>query len=162
MKYIIAIGIAMLATAAAADDEVAIDARMCGTSEVTTIDRADELRIGTSEVRGIMQSTQPGGFGDHMTVYCRSLWTISKSVYEFSNRCTNVDSDGDRYFTMANGTSIKSFSWKLVAGTGKYAGISGGGEGALEQYYPKIKPELGGACFKVTGKGRLAPRPAKH
>jgi hypothetical protein len=96
-----------------------------------------------------------------MTIYCRSLWTITKTVYEFSNRCTHVDRDGDRFLTMANGTTINAFRWVYLAGTGKYAGISGAGDAVLEKTYPKRGPTSGGACFKITGQERRNTERAK-
>ncbi len=151
MKRAMFVAITFLSATASASDAARIDARVCVMSEALTIDRADDLRIGTSEVRGMADSLSSGGRWDQTTIYCRSLWTSSKTIYEFSNRCTHVDRDGDRFFTMSTGTSIKAYRWTYVAGTGKYAGISGGGDAVLERSYPKATPTLGGVCFKVTG-----------
>lgn len=125
--------------------------RGCFTSETMVIDRAGDVVIGQSEVRGVSDGLTPGSPWDRTTHHCRSVWTSSNAGYEFSNRCTNVDGDGDRFFTMAFGTSLKSFKWVYIAGTGKHAGITGGGEASIEQVYPRTTPTLGGACWRGKG-----------
>lgn len=128
-----------------------VNVRGCFTSEALVIDRAGDTVIGHSEIRGVTDSIPPGGAWDKTTHHCRSVWTSSKAGYEFSNRCTNVDRDGDKFFTMAFGSSLKSFKWVYVAGTGKYAGIAGGGDASIEDVYPRTTPTVGGACWRGKG-----------
>lgn len=151
MKAAAATGILIACSLPVAAEEVS-EQRGCFTSEATVIDRAGDVVIGQSEVRGVTDSIPPGvGPWDKTTHHCRSVWTNSKAGYEFSNRCTNVDRDGDKFFTMAFGSSLKSFKWVYLAGTGKYAGISGGGEASVEEVYPRATPTVGGACWRGKG-----------
>jgi hypothetical protein len=131
--------------------EVAVNVRGCFTSESSVIDRAGDVVIGQSELRGLSDSVPPGGAWDKTTHHCRSVWTSSKTSYEFSNRCTNVDRDGDKFFTMSYGSSLKSFKWVYLAGTGKYEGITGGGDASVDEVYPRTTPAVAGACWRGTG-----------
>lgn len=131
--------------------EVTSEQRGCFTSEAVALDRAGDVVIGHSEVRGVTDSVPPGAIWDKTTHHCRSVWTSSKAGYEFSNRCTNVDRDGDKFFTMAFGSSLKSFKWVYIGGTGKYAGISGGGNASIEAVYPRATPTVSGACWRGKG-----------
>lgn len=132
-------------------NETTSEQRGCFTSEAIVIDRAGDTTIGQSEVRGVTDSIPPGALWDKTTHHCRSVWTSSKAAYEFSNRCTNVDRDGDRFLTMAFGSSLKAFKWVYLGGTGKYAGITGGGDASIEAVYPRATPTVGGACWRGKG-----------
>lgn len=132
-------------------NDITSEPRGCYTSESIAIDRAGDLVIGHSEVRGVTDSVPPGTLWDKTTHHCRSVWTNSPTAFEFSNRCTNVDRDGDRFFTMAFGSSLKAFKWVYLGGTGKYAGITGGGDASIETVYPRATPTVGGACWRGKG-----------
>lgn len=146
-----ATGMLLICSIWANANEVTSEQRGCFTSKATPIDRAGDVVIGQSEVRGVTDSIPPGAIWDKTTHQCASVWTSSKGAYEFSNRCTNVDRDGDKFFTMAYGSSLKSFKWVYIGGTGKYAGISGGGEAAVEEAYPRTAAAVGGACWRGKG-----------
>jgi hypothetical protein len=129
--------------------------RGCITSESSVIDRTADVVIGHSVTRGVSDSIPAGGLWDKTTHDCRSVWTSSKAGLEFTNRCTNVDRDGDKFFTVATGTTT-SFKWSYIAGTGKYAGITGGGSGGFETVYPRTSPAVSGACWRGKGTYRLS------
>jgi len=150
-KHAIGASIAILAASisAAWGSEYAVETKGCLTSEPMVIDKAGDVVIGTNDTRGVTDVSSTGPLNGKSTHECRVLWTATKAGVEFTNRCTNVSQSGDRTFTTASGTA-KSFEWKYIAGTGKFAGISGGGTGSLDRPYPR-SPKLSGACW--AGKG---------
>jgi hypothetical protein len=100
--------------------------------------------------RGVTDRVGPGNFPDKTTHDCRVVFTASPHGIEFSNRCNFVDAQGDRILSVANGTR-DSFQWKWIAGTGKFAGITGSGTGKIDADYPRASPNVSGACW--SGKG---------
>jgi hypothetical protein len=113
----------------------------CLASESTVLDKVGDVTVGMNVTRGTMDFV--GAPADKMTHDCRVLWIASKAGLEFTNRCVNVDKDGDKHITMATGTP-KSFQWKFMGGSGKYAGISGSGTAEIHSPYPR------GATFSAS------------
>jgi hypothetical protein len=138
MIRLVMLATAMLAMACAAPAALAQDKpfemKGCIVSEATVLDKVGDVTVGTNVTRGTMDLV--GAQTDKMLHDCRVLWVASKAGVEFTNRCVNVDKDGDKHVTMASGTP-KSFQWKFVSGSGKYEGISGGGTGEIHSPYPR-------------------------
>jgi hypothetical protein len=145
------IGLAFLliCTGIASGGEFSYELKGCGTSERSIIDKAGDLVIGRSLARGVTESVPPGGPFDKMIYECGALWQISKTGFEFTQKCTFIDADGDKTLGTANGTS-KGWDWKFLSGTGKWEGISGGGPSTMTGQYGKL-PAVSGGCW--SGKG---------
>jgi hypothetical protein len=144
------IGAALGFAASAWAQETSVELKGCYTSETTIIDRAGDVVIGMNVTRGVTDRVSPGPFPEKTTHDCRVVFTASKAGVEFANRCNFVDADGDRILSVATGTR-DSFEWKWVAGTGKFAGISGSGVARVDVAYPRANPAVSGACW--SGKG---------
>ncbi|MEX2198669.1 MAG: hypothetical protein WD886_07645 [Burkholderiales bacterium] len=135
------------AAAAAASAETPFDMKGCLANESTVLDKVGDVTVGMNVTRGTMDFV--GALTDKMTHDCRVLWVASKAGLEFTNRCVNIDKDGDKHFTMASGTP-KSFQWRFLSGSGKYAGISGGGTGEIHSPYPRGS-NFGASCWQGRG-----------
>jgi hypothetical protein len=145
----IAAALACLPAAALAQQST-YDLKLCSTSEATVIDNADGTTILASHIRGLSDSMTPGGAFDNQTYECRSVVNASKTSVEFTGRCTFVDADGHKALGAFSGTP-KVWTWKFLSGTGKYAGIEGGGTTKPLKQYPRLSPAVGGACAHATG-----------
>lgn len=132
-------------------NEGPVEVKGCFMTVPTTVDRVGETVIGQSEIYGIAESLPAGGPWDNTKHSCRAVWTTMDGGYEYANRCTNVDPDGDRFITMATGVSPQSFKWTYLGGTGKYQGITGGGTGRFEEMYPEDNV----ACWRREGSYRI-------
>jgi hypothetical protein len=107
------------------DDEYAA----YGTSKATAIGK--ERVLVSFENNGLWLSE---GFGNHMTWHCFGLTDITSGMEQFHGYCVGTDPNGDQL--VGDFASVgkfpadaKSADGKLTftTGTGKYAGISGGG-----------------------------------
>jgi hypothetical protein len=127
--------------------ETSFNMKGCLANESTVLDTVGEVTVGMNVTRGTMDFV--GMPTDKMTHDCRVLWVASKAGLEFTNRCVNIDKDGDKTITMAMGTP-KSFQWKFLSGSGKFAGISGSGTGEIHSPYPRGK-NIGASCWQGRG-----------
>jgi len=127
--------------------ETPFEMKGCLVSEATVLDKVGDVTVGMNVTRGTMDFV--GALADKMTHDCRVLWIASTAGLEFTNRCVNVDKDGDKHITMANGTP-KSFQWKFVSGSGKYQGIGGGGTAEINSPYPRAG-KLNASCWQGRG-----------
>ncbi|MGH8707748.1 MAG: hypothetical protein ACREVD_06780 [Burkholderiales bacterium] len=132
--------------------ETPFEMKGCLANESSVVDTVGDITVGTNVTRGTMDFV--GALTDKMTHDCRVLWVASKAGLEFTNRCVNVDKDGDKHVTMATGMP-KSFQWKFLAGSGKYAGIGGGGTGEINSPYPRGR-NFGASCWQGRGTYTLA------
>ena len=146
----IAVSVAALAVASAVRAaEYDIQFKGCLTSDATILDKAGGTAIGMNDTRGTIDVTSTGPINGRTLHHCRVLWTASKAGIEYVNRCTNVNSSGDKTLTVSTG-SPKSFKWKYIVGTGKLAGIQGGGTGSFVQMYPR-NGSVSGGCWTAKG-----------
>lgn len=141
-----AVGAVCAASSAWAAD-TPFDMKGCLANETTVLDKVGDLTVGMNVTRGTMDFV--GALTDKMTHDCRVLWVASKAGLEFTNRCVNIDKDGDKHVTMASGTP-KSFQWRFLGGSGKYQGISGGGTGEIHSPYPR-GANFGASCWQGRG-----------
>lgn len=132
--------------------ETPVDMKGCLVTESSVLDKVGEVTIGINVTRGNIDVT--GGLADKFTHDCRVVWSASKAGVEFTNRCVNTDKDGDKTITMANGTP-KSFQWKYLSGSGKFAGISGGGTAEITTRYPR-GGNVSASCWQGRGTYTLA------
>lgn len=129
-----------------------IEMKGCLVTESAVLDKVGEVTIGINVTRGNIDVK--GGPSDMMTHDCRVVWSASKAGVEFTNRCVNIDKDGDKTITMASGTP-KSFQWKYLSGSGKFQGISGGGTGETVTPYPR-SGNVSASCWQGRGTYTLA------
>jgi hypothetical protein len=146
-RKLAAVALATAAISSAWGAESPIEMKGCIVTESTVIDKVGEVTIGLNVTRGQMDVT--GGPSDKMTHDCRVLWAASKAGLEFTNRCVNTDKDGDKTITMANGTP-KSFQWRYLSGSGKFAGITGGGTAEITTRYPR-GGNVSASCWQGRG-----------
>ena len=123
------------------------ESKGCLVNEATVLGKVGDVTVGTNVTRGNIDMT--GGKSDQFTHDCRVLWSASKAGLEFTNRCINTDKDGDKTISVATGTP-KSFQWKFISGTGKFAGIAGGGSGEIVTRYPRAEP-VSVSCWQGQG-----------
>lgn len=127
--------------------EQPIEMKGCLVTESTVLEKVGEVTIGTNVSRG--QTDVVGGPSDKMTHDCRVVWSASKAGVEFTNRCVNTDKDGDKTISMATGTP-KSFQWKYLSGSGKFAGITGSGTAEIVTPYPR-SGNVSASCWQGRG-----------
>ena len=86
------------------------------TGRVINTDASESL----VEVTGVNRNTLGQSAFDGMHAHCLIVSAIVSGKPNLSGACTETDHDGDHVFTSFDGPA-----YKLIGGTGKYAGISG-------------------------------------
>jgi hypothetical protein len=145
----IALPLACLSAPALAQER-SYELKVCTTTETTVIDKAGDVTIIASVGRGVADSVSPGGPFDKTTLECRGVTNVSKAGVDYNSRCTFVDADGDRVVGATTGQA-KGWTWKFLGGTGKWAGIEGGGTGKPLAAYPRLSPTVTAGCGLATG-----------
>jgi hypothetical protein len=86
--------------------------------------------VGTFDENGVSLGS---GFGDHVTWHCFGLFDVTDGMAQHRGYCVGTDATGDQLAAdvASNGKyaeDAQTYSGTLTftAGTGKYAGISGG------------------------------------
>jgi hypothetical protein len=79
-------------------------------------------RGGVWDYTGVMQNVKGEGPFNNMAVRCLQNWTMLGEQLKVVGSCVLTDQDGDSVFDVFEGAAFN-----LVAGTGKYKGISGRG-----------------------------------
>ena len=103
------------------------------------------------EMAGAIISDTGKGFMHNGTARCMGSMHVVKGDYdEDSFACVYTASDGDQVFATNKGTGKKGAVGKvtitLVGGTGKFAGIQGGGEATRTQ----LRPAAEGMAQSIT------------
>ena len=75
---------------------------------------------GIDEFTGITRNVKGEGPFHDMSVHCLAHWTAVKDASTYDGSCVETDRDGDNVFT-----TFDSENHYIVAGTGKYTGITG-------------------------------------
>ncbi len=65
--------------------------------------------------------------------------------------CKHMDQDGDFTLIEYPADPNNRFTWKYIGGTGKFKGITGGGEWELTRRGKPIEPNTFQFCIRVTG-----------
>ena len=115
-----------------------------------------ENMLGTLAWTGMLWNPTAGGAFDAMSGECGGHFTAGATGVDAIGQCQFADADGDKMLVGIPQNHNGSGTWKFVAGTGKYAGITGGGEfKPLRQFPPAINQGKAIACNIVTGTYKL-------
>lgn len=112
--------------------------------------------VATSyEMVGTVVSAIPNGLGDHSTFRCIGTHNIMKGVQSGGNYCEVTDPDGDkrmnRFEIKADGSIVR----EMIAGTGKYEGMTMTNTVALMPPMKDPKPGTFAGCNHQTGTYKL-------
>jgi hypothetical protein len=112
--------------------------------------------LGTLSYTGMLWNPTAGGPFDAMSGECGGHYAVSPSGVDALGQCQFADADGDKFLVTIPQNHNGSCVWKFAAGTGKYAGISGGGDfKPLRQFPPAISQGKASVCNIVTGNYKL-------
>ena len=126
--------------------------RGCSFIENTVLGTSGGTTIGYSRSRGASQSVPPGNPDsfDGMSYDCLSVWDAKKAGVSFSGRCTFVGS-GEDSFVGAFEPSPGGWTWRFISGSGKWAGITGGGESRITKQHANLSPSSKTNCWEGEG-----------
>jgi hypothetical protein len=148
---------AQAALAAPLPKEGAMNLLNCWAGEVpATMAFSKEHVLGTLSYTGVLWNPTAGGAFDAMSGECGGHFAVSPAGVDALGQCQFADPDGDKFLVTVPQNHNGSGTWKFAAGTGKYSGISGGGDfKPLRQFPPAISQGKAGVCNVVTGNYKL-------
>jgi hypothetical protein len=126
------------------------DLMTCQSGTTTTMEVSANARASSNEFIGNTRSTPPGGFLDMTTYHCQSLGVTLNGKYSGSYICEGIDKDGDRYMSRGTTDGAKTTA-EVLAGTGKYEGLTRTGSVESVGVFPTIKPGTFTGCSHQTG-----------
>jgi hypothetical protein len=103
---------------------------------------------------GTSRSNPSGGAFDMMSFQCVGVGALIEGKWSSNGFCEYLDADGDKSLGKATRIGPKG-TWKFVAGTGKFAGITGGGTNETLGQFPTIKPGTFQGCNRAVGTYKL-------
>jgi hypothetical protein len=127
----------------------------CFVGEGTFMAASKDRTFGSIYNNGLRFTLTEGALGDASAMDCIFQASIDGKGISGPGFCVSVDADGDKMsldVTDNNGSG----TWKFLGGTGKYAGITGGGEYKPLRKFPAMmqQAKLGG-CSNATGTYKL-------
>mgnify|MGYP006908213212 CR=1 FL=1 len=151
--------LALLATSAGAavdlPREGKYDTTLCFGGALPTMATSETHVSGVLDLYGPMVGNLPGGGLYHLNnIRCTGVWAIINGVYTENGYCETADPDGDKQFGQYANDG-KGGKWKVLAGTGKYAGMTASGVyGPVGQMAGRGDGTLVN-CNRATGSYRL-------
>jgi hypothetical protein len=103
--------------------------------------KVGDRTLGTYEVSGIHQNVQGEATTD-MAMRCLGIYDVAGEAREEHGACTFTDNDGDEIMATYERKTAEGGIETLVAGTGKFAGISGTGEWTVVKFPLKADDKL--------------------
>ena len=119
---------------------------------VTTLNtmKVGDRTLGTYEVSGVHQNVQ-GDAKTDMGMRCLGIYDVSgKGSRQEHGACTFTDNDGDEIMATYERKTAEGGIETLVAGTGKFAGISGTGEWTVLKFPLKAEDKLSRGVVSET------------
>ena len=132
--------------------ETPLDYTVCRAGTVQFLEQSKEATLTSIDIAGVVAASNDKRF-ENMTSRCIGVGSNMNGKPAGNGFCKYVDPDGDVHVTAYTAASDKpgQGSWRFVHGTGKWAGIKGGG---TYKVFTSGKPIVAGTlqnCNRVTG-----------
>jgi hypothetical protein len=99
-------------------------------------------------------SILPNGGLYHLNgIRCIGVWAVIDGIYQ-NGYCETTDPDGGKQFGKYSNTGSGE-KWQIMSGTGKYAGMTGGGSYAAVGRFATQGPGTLQNCTRAVGTYRL-------
>jgi len=123
----VVIGLSTLTLAQSAEQTYDVDA--CVSMEFSPLVRSQEITILTWDAKGIMRSNSESKVFDNCTVHTLGVMQIEGKNTTLYGHMKYLDREGDYViFRYTQNPGEKAATTTILAGTGKYKGITGGGK----------------------------------
>jgi hypothetical protein len=118
--------------------------------------KVGDRTLGTYEVGGVHQNVQGDATTD-MGMRCLGIYDDAGKAREEHGACTFTDNDGDKIMATYERKTAAGGTETLVAGTGKFTGISGTGEWTVLKFPLKADDKLVRGIVSETVRWRITP-----
>ena len=140
----------------AASDEQVYDVDACVSMELSTLVRSQEITILAIDGKGIMRSNNEGKIFDNCTVHTKGVVMWEGKIATVFSYMKYLAPDGDYViFRYEKKPDEKAATTTLLAGTGKWKGITGGGKAILITGGKPVAPDTYQFCNNHKGKFTL-------
>lgn len=109
--------------AATLQKEGSYDHDECWVGTGPTLTHSDKIMAGTFKAHGISPAPRPGSLFNNTTGVCVGSWTLVNGEYNETSACEYTDPSGDKFFGIASRKNDEEGTWRVISGTGKYAGM---------------------------------------
>jgi hypothetical protein len=131
-------------------------ATYCFVGNLTTLVQSKADLAFSFELTGTVRGDTPGTLLDMTSIQCVGLGEVRGGKRSGTHQCHFVDQDGDKIYVRAwYGPEGPQRTLEFLGGSGKYAGITGGGETRSLGRFPKIKDGTFQGCTHGGGRYRL-------
>ena len=110
------------ASAADVPKEGKYDQNECFVGPHHMIVHSKDAMGGSYTANGV--SPVAGGLFHNTTSVCNGSWTLVNGEYNEMGSCEYTDPSGEKFFGLFTRKNQESGTWLVVAGTGKYSGMS--------------------------------------
>lgn len=145
-RWVLGILLGLVLVIPIASAEEPFDITYCGSGEITILIQSKELTIASVDAMGITISNSENNIFDSCTWHGIGVMAVKDGKRSWSSHAKFMDPDGSLLIVE---TTMDDFTF--LQGTGKWAGITGGGKGWL---ITKGKPITQGTiqnCRRVKG-----------
>jgi hypothetical protein len=127
----------------------------CYVGDTTLMEASKESQFGSFHLSGLTLGATEGTLLDGSTFECLFQVSIDATSRNGNGVCVIVDADGDK--TSQNYAGVNGAGkWNFIGGTGKYAGITGGGDYKPSRKFPAMMQQgKRGGCNNITGTYKL-------
>ncbi len=126
------------------------DINCCGSGTVTMLSASKELTIVSLELRGVTQSIHSNKVFDKCSWHAVGVNRIVDGKRHWMQYRKYMDLDGDTFVVELSGVD-QDGTLKFLEGTGKWKGITGGGNAYATTIVKPITPGTTQYCGRSTG-----------
>ena len=134
-----------------AQAETPYDITPCMSGTITMLSQSKELTIFSADFKGIARSNHENKVFDNCTFNYVGVYRIIAGKVTVHGYTKFMDPDGDCFFVQVSRVGGQTTVTKLLHGTGKWKGITGGGKITPITRSKPIKPGTHQACVRHTG-----------
>ncbi len=142
------LGIVMCVTVVQAAEP--FDFTSCRSATIDVLAKTDEANVRSHVWNGIDISNHENKLFDNWTHRCMGVAADVRGKRIRHGFCKYMDPDGDFMLLEWPGAESKPFTWYFLAGTGKWKGITGGGDYKISQRGKPIQQGTFQFCIRVT------------
>lgn len=149
----IVLGLVMFIPVAQAEQPY--DLTACGSGTITLLSTSKELTVYSIEGRGIVQDNLKSKLFDGCTWHAVGVVLIMDGKKTGLMYTKVMDPDGDFFVSKSTYVGPDERTGKILHGTGKWKGITGGGKSRVIIRGKPITPGTVQACSRTTGTFKL-------
>lgn len=138
-------------------EEKPVHIMSCRSGIVDMLSASKELTVYAYELKGIDLGTEKDKTFENFTHKCIGVSRVVGGEVSTDGYCKYMDPDGDYFVVHFSGpTGGKPVPWTFIQGTGKWAGIKGGGTATQVTKGKSIAEGTFQVCSKIEGSYELS------